>query len=145
MGGRGKPANAKARRDSRRRDLADMGRSSAAPVQHRGKAHRADGHRIDTTGRSKRDSSAAYADAFTRSEREEKASAYFGRNDRLFGGETGVSGPELLGLGGAGGGFLVLEVVEELFGFGVVGSEGEGFLGLGAGESEFVLFHVDAG
>jgi len=33
--------------------------------------------------RSKRDSSAAQADAFTGSEREEKASAYFGRNDKL--------------------------------------------------------------
>ena len=40
---------------------------------------------------------------------------------------------------------MVLEVVEELFGFGVVGGEGEGFLGFGAGEGEFVLFHVDAG
>jgi hypothetical protein len=50
------------------------------------------------------------------------------------GGRTG-----LLGLGGGGGGFLGLEVVEELFGFGVVGGEGEGFLSLGAGQREFVL------
>jgi hypothetical protein len=35
------------------------------------------------TNRSKRDFSTARADAFTRSEREEKASARFGRNDRL--------------------------------------------------------------
>ncbi len=48
-------------------------------------------------------------------------------------------------MGGAGGGFLILQVVEELFGFGVVGGEGEGFLGFGAGQGEFVLLHVDAG
>ena len=40
---------------------------------------------------------------------------------------------------------MVLEVVEELFGFGVVRGQGQGFLGFGASEGEFLLLHIDAG
>ena len=51
----------------------------------------------------------------------------------------------LLGLRRAAGGLLVLEVVEELFGFGVVGGESQGFLGFDARQREFLLIHVDVG
>jgi hypothetical protein len=55
------------------------------------------------------------------------------------GGSTEMLGAErLVGLGRGWGWLLVLQVVEELFGFGVVGSEGEGFLCFGARQRELV-------